>query len=201
MGLIRYLCGHISGYHKLSSTKFGLWGYFILLYQYMVFKALKCKKVACDVIISVLYFPDGISHPVFPTLVFPAQPRKGLSEKLKVVWELCDKTFYNIIFFSHFLRWICKTFQRSKKTPTPSLAQPKQTPKDADAIPTNLHPTTRLLHTSTHLQAATTASTTTGWTKLSISNSCNNSTKTCIFAKKLPKQWRTCLSTNSTLLL
>ena len=44
MGLIRYSCGHISGPHEPLSTKFVLWRFFIMLYRYMVFQTLKCKK-------------------------------------------------------------------------------------------------------------------------------------------------------------
>ena len=39
-----YSCGHISGRHELILTKFGLWRFFIMIYRYIVFKTLKCKK-------------------------------------------------------------------------------------------------------------------------------------------------------------
>ena len=57
VGLIMYLCSHISGPHEPIPTKFGLWRFFIMLYRYTIFKKLKCKKVFCDVITSVLYTP------------------------------------------------------------------------------------------------------------------------------------------------
>ena len=55
MGLIRYSCDHILGPHQPIPTKFGLWMFLIMLHRYMVSKTLKCKKVYCDVITSVLY--------------------------------------------------------------------------------------------------------------------------------------------------
>ena len=44
IGLIRYSCSHFSGPHEPISTKFRLWRFFIMLYLYMVFKMLQCKK-------------------------------------------------------------------------------------------------------------------------------------------------------------
>ena len=44
MGLIRYSCCHISGHHEPIHVKFGVWGFFIMLYWNIVMKMLKCKK-------------------------------------------------------------------------------------------------------------------------------------------------------------
>ena len=44
MGVIRYSCGHISGYHEPIHVKFGVWGFFIMFYWNIVMKMLKCKK-------------------------------------------------------------------------------------------------------------------------------------------------------------
>ena len=39
-----YSCGHISGHHEPIHVKFGVWGFFIMLFWNMVMKMLKCKK-------------------------------------------------------------------------------------------------------------------------------------------------------------
>ena len=43
MGLIRYSCGHILGHHEPIHVKFGVWRFFIMLYQNMkkIMKMLK----------------------------------------------------------------------------------------------------------------------------------------------------------------
>ena len=44
MGLIRYSCGHISGYHEPIHVNFFVWGFLIMFFWNIVMKMLKCKK-------------------------------------------------------------------------------------------------------------------------------------------------------------
>ena len=111
MGLIRYLCGHISSHHKPIHVKVGVWRFLVMFYWICSWKCWNAKKKIWWRHTSVLYSLSGHSIHIVAELIKPRNPVfgenyfffkttgrkiKNLNSGFVSLWGKFNVVYYNI---------------------------------------------------------------------------------------------------------